>query len=106
MFGMATTGISEPEDNSGTGETGVSAPTGSIGATALTGPTGATASTGPTGATATTSASGVEDSLTFKLDNALKKLINGRGSIRRKAGITVIEGLKAGAEAENSEAGT
>merc|ERR1711871_772249 len=113
MFGMATTGLSEPEDNSVTGATGASAPTGAIGATALTGPTGATASvgstgatasTGSTGATATTGASGVEDTLPSKLDEALKKLMNGRGSIRRKSGVSVIKGLKAGAEAENMEA--
>ena len=68
------------------------------------GSTGATASTGSTGATATTGASGVEDTLPSKLDEALKKLMNGRGSIRRKSGVSVIKGLKAGAEAENMEA--
>merc|ERR1711881_640401 len=74
------------------------------GATASTGPTGATASTGSTGATGGTAPSDVSDSLTAILDRALSKMMNGRGSIRRKAGVSIIEGLKSGAEAENARA--
>ena len=51
-----------------------------------------------------TASTGAADSLTLNLDGALNKLVNGRGSIRRKAGVSIIEGLRAGAEAENEKA--
>ena len=103
MFGMATTGASDPEENS-VGSTGSTGATGATASTGTTGATGATASTGATGATGATASTGAADSLTLNLDGALNKLVNGRGSIRRKAGVSIIEGLRAGAEAENEKA--